>query len=1339
MFLSGTGAQTINFGTPGFAASRFQNVIIDNTVGGVTATSDLYATGTPGVTPTAVRTLSGNGSTLFTTILDVSNFTFNNLLLNFAGGSLVGFDTVTFQGYAPTATPLTILHPGAASPFTFLNVTFTVTPTTGFYISATDANPADGVPLVIDMTNPTPPSPAGRVQTAGGAVVNWAPPAGVLTWTGATSTIWSVASNWNPQVVPTNADDVVIPAGPSNMPAVTTSCSAKSLTVNTGATLNLGAFNCSVAGNVFADGAITGTGAVAIATPALIQGNFPSLILSARITQSAPVTATGNVTVTGPAGSYVSGGQTLTMGGNLGVQGGARLIMLNPADLVTVTGDAVFSGGFELDSLDAGTLSIGGNLTQNTGSTGDTYHTSGTHQTVFTGNNPTIFFRDPGDVPGTSHFQQFAWTGTGTLNLTSDAYAHVSFTTTSTSPVIISGAGHLLQVGNYVGAGPITFNNTRLGLSEPSGGPLTLNNATFQGLANTAVQLTVNHPGTGGPFTFDALTFSVTPTGVGRYLSASDADGPTPTPLTINVTNSTPASGGSFVDRLNGAMVNWPPATPLRTWGGTISTDWFLSGNWVGGVAPDSTDNVTIPAGTSFAPTIGNSTAVNDLTVQPGAVLSLGDISLNVIGNLDASGSIAGCCGDFIALSGGTLKGNFSQVVVSVSPGGVVTLNGATTLTSSTVQINGELIVNGDTLNAGQGTVSTLNGTGLLTMTNPLDQVIAGTTNFTGGDETGRLTAGVLRTQSLNQGGTVSTSFLTGGNQKVILGGPSSSTVTFASPTSSRFQELDVSGVSTTLTLGSNVTVAGQLISLPISANGPTITGTGVTLTAGGADVSAFSGFTALTMSGVPLVLSGGTISSFSRVTFQNQNPNGTHLTVNNVGQATPYLFGGLTFTDQLSTFGFYLVANDLDGPTANGALTINVLSSTPASGAGVSQFNNGAVINWPATGNTFTWDGSADNDWFNPANWDLNAVPGAIDDVILVPITNQPALTNNAAVNNLTSNSGSILDLKGFVLVANGNVDLAGSIVDGVGGGGVTLTGIGVAVRGTISAEAVVVGSYVMNGNFIISGNLSVHGSLELGGFTAQVGGSFLTINNGVLVMTNSADVLDVTGDAIFTGGSTAGLLKSGRITIGGNFSQIGTNSKQSFAADPGHLTQLSANPVSIHFTDPGPTLSHFGDLAESGFGATFNLNSDVTVLGTLSGGDGFGGTMVGTSCPTVLTLTGFSTSGPLNLNCVQLVFDDPGGTNQFGINGVTFANLPTNVTQLTIRHPGLAAGSFTTGFLTFVQLAAGDTGFYIQVEDTDAVSPFLSVSLPPISGTNVSNGPSFTNPVGGGTVIWP
>jgi hypothetical protein len=223
---------------------------------------------------------------------------------------------------------------------------------------------------------------------------------------------------------------------------------------------------------------------------------------------------------------------------------------------------------------------------------------------------------------------------------------------------------------------------------------------------------------------------------------------------------------------------------------------------------------------------------------------------------------------------------------------------------------------------------------------------------------------------------------------------------------------------------------------------------------------------------------------------------------------------------------------------------------------------------------------------------------------------------------------------------------------------------------------------------------------------------------------------------DAIFSGGNTNGLLTAGTLRIAGSFTQVGTNSAQSFAASPGHLTVLSANPASITFTTPGGSgLSHFGNLSESGFGATFNLNSDVTVLGGISGGDGFGGTMVGTSCPTTLTTTGWNTSGSPTLNCVRLVINDPGATVT-GMGGVSFINLPTTTTQLTIRHPGFAAGNFFTNFLVFLPLTTGNTGFYIRVEDTDAAAPFLSVSP---SGTNVTNGPSFTNPVGGGTVIWP
>ena len=473
---------------------------------------------------------------------------------------------------------------------------------------------------------------------------------------------------------------------------------------------------------------------------------------------------------------------------------------------------------------------------------------------------------------------------------------------------------------------------------------------------------------------------------------------------------------------------------------------------------------MVIPSGTPFVATIGSSTSVNDLTVQPGANLSLGDINLNVTGNLDASGSVAGCCGDFIALSGSTVRGNFDQVVLSVSPGEVVTLNGATTLTNSTVQLAGELILNGNTLNVGQGTVSTINGTGLLTMTNPADQVFAGFIDFSGGDEDGP-TDGGRHPHPESQPGRNRSDLLPDGRQP--QGDPRRAFDQHGELRESR--QLAVPGAGRDRRIRDadpwiqrHRRRAADLA--PSSANGPTITGTGVTLTAGGADVRR------------PQRLHGAHVQrgaagafrrdhrGFSRVTFQNQNPVGTALTVNNVGQATPYHVRRTWSSPRRSPpAASTCVANDLDGATPN-ALTIDMSSTPrrPRRGREPGQSTTAPSSSGRPTGSNFTWTARPASDWFDRrqlgpergAGRDRQRDPGA---------DHQPAgADHQRGVNNLTSTTGSILDLNGFVLAANGNVDLAGSIIDGVGGGGVTLTGSGKQVRGTINTEVVVVGSYV-------------------------------------------------------------------------------------------------------------------------------------------------------------------------------------------------------------------------------------------------------------------------------------
>jgi hypothetical protein len=71
----------------------------------------------------------------------------------------------------------------------------------------------------------------------------------LLTWDGSTSTDWTVYTNWTPEIVPIGVDNVLIPSGPTNQPAVTSSpaspalCNqltiAGTLTINAGKALTV--------------------------------------------------------------------------------------------------------------------------------------------------------------------------------------------------------------------------------------------------------------------------------------------------------------------------------------------------------------------------------------------------------------------------------------------------------------------------------------------------------------------------------------------------------------------------------------------------------------------------------------------------------------------------------------------------------------------------------------------------------------------------------------------------------------------------------------------------------------------------------------------------------------------------------------------------------------------------------------------------------------------------------------------------------------------------------------------------------------------------------------------
>ncbi len=1313
----------VTFATPGTASNQnhFQHLTWTGS-GTLTAGSGIALSGTLTTTATSAVTFIGNiGTSRFLQFADIAAagpLVFDSvrvIVVQPGAGTPIGLGNATFQHLPNSITQLTIQHPGlSAGSVTLPNLTFTSPPVTGgLYLSASDNNTSDGIPLVVDLSNPTPATDGG-FSSGTNATINWPASSPAASWTGSTSTDWFVGTNWSTGQVPGTTTDVTIPSGTPNAPVLTNTSTIQSLTVAAGATLDVGNNLFVVSGDIDAQGTILVnpvSGAVrTTGTARALRGNIGLIDVVGTYSLNGNLSVASDIIV---HGTLTIAGHTASIGNNLSLFSAGVLVMQNPADTVLVTNQATFAGGATAGLLTEGLLEVRGKLLQTNSGTGfpaNSFSASGNHTTRLAGPNPQqVDIFNVGSGPTASHFANLDLSlKTGSVDFTRLNTLVVEGMLISkpsaTPPILGTSNGATLSVGGVDVSG-LSFN--ALPLIIGSGPIVQFDNVTLDAPVG-ATQLTVNHPGQATPFQFINLSFPTTPT-TGRYLLANDTDGPTPNALVISMVNPTPATDGGFTSATNGAVINWP--APL-IWTGATSTDWSTASNWSTGTIPITTSDVTIPAGTPNQPTLNTSVQLHNLTIQTGATLTTNDIGVLLTGNLDASGLLVGCCGDVITLNGGTLRGNFDNVLLVISAGTVTTLNGATTLVNSNVQDYGELILAGNTLDVGQGYLNTLAGTGLLTMTNAADLVKAGSLDFSGANATGHLTAGAIHAQTLTQGGAGGqdpASFFASGNHKVVLGGPAASTISFANPANSRFQELDVTSVASSLTLISDVTVAGQLISVPSAVSGPVVSGAGVTLTAGGADIGAPQGVTALTMDGVPMVLSGGAITNLSGVTFSNQSPSGIALTVNNAGTAAPFTFANLSFTTILTTGGLHIQANDLDGASPN-PLVIDVIGASPASGAGVSQANNGAIINWPPVG-SLNWTGAISGDWSIAGNWDLGRVPTAVDDATIgIGTPNLPKLSVNSAINNLTIQAGVTVDLDTTVLVIGGNLVNGGSITGLQGTAGVTLVGTGKTMEGTIGVDVVIPGSYTLSGN---TGALSLSvagatGSLTLNGHQASTSAGFSTLNSGTVTMNNSADLLLVGGLALFAGGDESGKLTAGALQLAGDFTQIAATSQTSFAPSGTHKTVLSsAAPQTIDFGSPGAGSggSHFQvlDLTGAVGGATLTVNSivdSVLVSGNTAAKLIGGGSSLTSRIWNVTGLTVDNAPMILNENGLQStqVFDN-----------VAFQGFPTTANSsvlIDVTAQGNATGGrFIDIHSTQLQTSLGTGGLYLRAQSGNGI----------------------------------
>nr|MCU0623557.1 Ig-like domain-containing protein [Gemmatimonadaceae bacterium] len=121
--------------------------------------------------------------------------------------------------------------------------------------------------------------------------------------------------------------------------------------------------------------------------------------------------------------------------------------------------------------------------------------------------------------------------------------------------------------------------------------------------------------------------------------------------------------------------------------------------------------------------------------------------------------------------------------------------------------------------------------------------------------------------------------------------------------------------------------------------------------------------------------------------------------------------------------------------------------------------------------------------------------------------------------------------------------------------------------------------------GPITLPGSLFVtDGTLDVGALSLTAAEDLLTTGTGRLRMADPAGSLSVR-NAIFGGGSTAGLLLAGQVSISGSLSQQNTTSDSSFAASPGHVLRLvGAAPQDVSFATPGASTLGRLDIAATG-----------------------------------------------------------------------------------------------------------------------------------------------------------
>jgi len=767
-----------------------------------------------------------------------------------------------------------------------------------------------------------------------------------VAWTGNTSVVWALGSNWSGGVIPNSSDIAVFNSASYPFSPTATSNgfiggllfdsgNTGAVTITTGTSnsrLNVGSSGIQMnsgTGQVNLGAVATGTQGVSITANQNWKNDSTSLLAVNRVSvDDASTAGTYALTINGSG----SGGTTfLQVVGNVNDQFDANrilaLVINTTGGSTTLTRANTFSGGVTLtqgnlvlvDNLAAGsgTLALNGGKLATPGAR--TYANA-----VTVGGDVTL-----GDALPNNGAQTFS----GTINLTDGTRTLTTASAVTLSGIVSNGAL------SKAGASTLTLNgtsaNTYTGLTTVSAGGLTLSKTSVNAIAGDVL---VNGTGT--------LT-----------LGAADQ--------IINTSNVEVAGGtlalATFNETVNGVKLTG--GTITGTTGILTSTtayDFQSSGNVTGILAGAVGANKTTAGTVTF--TGGNANTYTGLTT-----VSAGNLVLNRTDNVDA------IAGNVLVNGTGTLS--ITKIDQIKNTANVEVAAGTLAISGNAETVNGVKLTGGAITGSGSASVLTsstafdfqsgsstavLSGTAGLTKTTGGTVSLGRASTYSGGTT---LSAGVLQIATGNTGSVDAILTSAIGTGVLALNGGTLS-----------------SGSGTSRTLLNAVTVGGNVTLGDASNNGK------------------------LTFSaGVDLGGSTRTLTTASAVNFDGLVSNGG---INKAGAGNLTLGGANTYTGTTTiNEGTLTVAGSItSGSVVNGGLlnvngaagdvTVNNGGSLGGSGTvGAVTLTSGSVLkpgnspglltaassSW-AAGSTYNWEIDQASGGTAGVNWDVFSVTGALD-----------------------------------------------------------------------------------------------------------------------------------------------------------------------------------------------------------------------------------------------------------------------------------------------------------------------------------------------------------------------